>query len=129
MVDGEVDPTVRVLGAIVDRLAELEIGVTRLRAELLGLAEFVDGVAERVEVLGVRRERPDARKLMTTLELAEELGMSQWTVRAWHHKGVGPPAYKIGYNVRYRRGEVEEWLALCRFGGEDPEVFVPHSLR
>ena len=39
--------------------------------------------------------------------IAERLGVSPFTVRAWRHKGQGPRFMKMGRAVRYRAEDVE----------------------
>lgn len=48
--------------------------------------------------------------LLTTQELADYLGIPVRTIYAWNYQGDGPPRYKVGRHVRYRRTDVEEWL-------------------
>ena len=49
--------------------------------------------------------------LMTLAELSEMLGVPVATLYGWRHRGEGPPGYRVGRHVRYRRAAVEEWLA------------------
>ena len=49
-------------------------------------------------------------RLMTLADLAEFLGVPVGTLYGWRHRGEGPPGYRIGRHVRYRRGEVEAWI-------------------
>lgn len=49
--------------------------------------------------------------LMTLTELSEMLGVPVATLYGWRHRGEGPPGYRVGRHVRYRRSTVEEWLA------------------
>ena len=49
-------------------------------------------------------------RLMTLAELAEMLGIPVNTVYGWRCRGEGPPGYRIGRHVRYRRSAVEQWL-------------------
>jgi excisionase family DNA binding protein len=49
-------------------------------------------------------------KLMTLADLAEFLGVPIATLYGWRHRGEGPPGYRVGRHVRYRRAEVEDWL-------------------
>lgn len=44
-------------------------------------------------------------------QLAAELGVPQSTVYAWRHKGSGPRGYRLGRAVRFRRADIEVWLA------------------
>ena len=48
--------------------------------------------------------------------LADFLGLPVGTIYGWRYRGEGPPGYKIGRHVRYRRTDVEKWLA----GQADP---------
>lgn len=49
-------------------------------------------------------------RLMTLAELADMLGVPVNTVYQWRARGEGPPGYRIGRHVRYRRTAVETWL-------------------
>ncbi len=51
-----------------------------------------------------------ADRLMTLAELSEMLGVPVNTVYGWRCRGEGPPGYRIGRHVRYRRTAVEAWL-------------------
>lgn len=44
-------------------------------------------------------------------DLAEELRVPVRTIYAWRYRGEGPRGIKIGRHVRYRRDDVEAWLA------------------
>jgi len=43
-------------------------------------------------------------------ELADYLGIPLATVYNWRAHGRGPRGYRVGRGVRYRLGDVEEWL-------------------
>lgn len=49
--------------------------------------------------------------LLKTPEVAELCRVSEPTVRWWRHVRTGPPFFKINGAVRYRRSDVEAWLA------------------
>lgn len=49
-------------------------------------------------------------RLMTVADLAEMLGIPINTLYGWRCRGEGPPGYRIGRYVRYRRAAVEAWL-------------------
>ncbi|WP_041791787.1 helix-turn-helix domain-containing protein [Microlunatus phosphovorus] len=49
-------------------------------------------------------------RLMTLAELAEMLGIPVNTLYGWRCRGEGPPGYRIGRHIRYRRAAVETWL-------------------
>jgi excisionase family DNA binding protein len=42
--------------------------------------------------------------------LSEFLDIPERTIYAWRQRGAGPPAYRVGRYLRYRRSEVEAWL-------------------
>jgi predicted DNA-binding transcriptional regulator AlpA len=45
-----------------------------------------------------------------------ELGISSVTATKWRAKAAGPPFIKVGRLVRYRRTDVEAWLASRTIG-------------
>ncbi len=50
-------------------------------------------------------------KLITTEQLAEQIGMDKNTAEKWRHRGIGPAFIKLaGGLVRYRQSDVEAWL-------------------
>ena len=49
--------------------------------------------------------------LLTLAEVAILLRVPDATLRYWRHCDKGPVSYKIGRHVRYRRQDVEAWLA------------------
>ena len=51
-----------------------------------------------------------AERLMTVQDLSEMLGVPVATLYGWRYRGEGPPGYRIGRYVRYRRTAVEAWL-------------------
>ncbi len=53
------------------------------------------------------------RRTLTDVEVAERLGVSPFTVRAWRFKGIGPRFLKFGRAVRYRPEDVDAYLQLC----------------
>lgn len=50
-------------------------------------------------------------------EWTDESGLAAWiqlpeaSVRMWRYRGGGPKWHRIGKHVRYRRCDVEAWLA------------------
>lgn len=58
----------------------------------------------------------DAKEWMTDRELAEWLSISRVKLQQDRAKGLGPPFARIGRSVRYRRQDVEAWIA-GRMGG------------
>jgi excisionase family DNA binding protein len=49
-------------------------------------------------------------RLLTVKELAEYLGVPVATLYQWRHRGEGPPGFKVGRHVRYRRTDIEAWI-------------------
>jgi len=49
-------------------------------------------------------------RLMTVDDLADYLGIPVQTVYKQRAEGTGPPGYRIGKYVRWKRSEVEAWL-------------------
>ncbi len=50
-------------------------------------------------------------RLLTEMELEAEDGFNHRTLQAWRVRGGGPKYLKIGRSVRYRRKDIEAWLA------------------
>ncbi len=48
---------------------------------------------------------------MNTNELAEYLGIAVSTIVDYRLKGIGPVYVKIGHLVRYRKVDVDNWVA------------------
>lgn len=46
--------------------------------------------------------------------LADLVKVPKHTIYQWRHKGTGPAAHRIGKHLRYRRSDVEAWLASLR---------------
>lgn len=55
-----------------------------------------------------------ADEWITAKEVAAMTGMTVPAVRAWVHRGYGPPFYKFERSVRYKRSEVEAWVNAGR---------------
>jgi len=52
--------------------------------------------------------------MMTVEDLAEYLGIPIPTVYKQRSEGTGPPGFRIGKYVRWRRSEVDAWLESKR---------------
>lgn len=59
---------------------------------------------------------PVESEFLTTGEVALLLRIPQATLYAWRYRGDGPPAYRLGRHLRWRRAEVEAWLRDQRDG-------------
>ena len=48
--------------------------------------------------------------LLSTQQLANYLEVPLATIYAWRHRGEGPPGFRVGRHIRYRRTDVELWI-------------------
>ena len=48
--------------------------------------------------------------LISAQDLADYLGVPIATVYTWRHRRLGPPGFRVGKHLRYRRRDVEEWI-------------------
>jgi excisionase family DNA binding protein len=48
--------------------------------------------------------------LMTENEFADYLNIGYGTPKDWRYRKVGPPWFKVGGMVRYRKADVDAWL-------------------
>lgn len=63
------------------------------------------------------------QEYLTIPQLAELLQVPKSTIYQWRHAGHGPPGIRVsGRHVRYRRADVEQWLAGLR--DSQPEAAV-----
>ena len=49
-------------------------------------------------------------RALTEREVAELLGLSVATLRAWRHRGKGPRFLRLGRSVRYLPADVDEFV-------------------
>jgi excisionase family DNA binding protein len=49
-------------------------------------------------------------RLLTVQELANYLGVPVATIYAWRYRHEGPPGFRVGRYLRFRRSDIEEWL-------------------
>ena len=56
-------------------------------------------------------EKPGTERLMKPDDVAEHLGIPVTTLRQWKYRGVGPKALKVGRHLRYRRTDLDAWVA------------------
>jgi excisionase family DNA binding protein len=57
-----------------------------------------------------RDRAPDSGRALTEREVAELLGLSVATLRAWRHRGKGPRFLRLGRSVRYLPADVDEFV-------------------
>jgi predicted DNA-binding transcriptional regulator AlpA len=59
-------------------------------------------------------DEQQAEPLMSMQEVASLLKMpSVGTLRNWRASGYGPPGFRVGRYVRYRRSDVLAWIVEC----------------
>jgi excisionase family DNA binding protein len=49
-------------------------------------------------------------QLLTAQELADYLGVPLATIYAWRYRGEGPPGFRAGKHLRFRRSDVDQWI-------------------
>lgn len=70
-----------------------------------------------------RTELISSRALLTPTETAELLRVPVQLLYRWRYEGKGPLSFRIGRYVRYRRGDVDDWIDLqISAGSARPEV-------
>jgi predicted DNA-binding transcriptional regulator AlpA len=57
-------------------------------------------------------------RLLTVREVAEWLNVAEGTLRYWRHTHRGPRSLTLQGGVRYRAGDIEEWLERGAKRGE-----------
>lgn len=59
---------------------------------------------------GERGQMSGTTRALTEREVAEQLGLSVATLRAWRHRGKGPRFLRLGRSVRYLPSDVDEFV-------------------
>lgn len=59
---------------------------------------------------GKRGQMSGPTRALTEREVAELLGLSVATLRAWRHRGKGPRFLRLGRSVRYLPTDVDEFV-------------------
>ncbi len=57
-----------------------------------------------------RDRAPDSARALTEREVAQLLGLSVATLRAWRHRGKGPRFLRLGRSVRYLPSDVDDFV-------------------
>lgn len=60
-------------------------------------------------------------RLLTVVELAEYLGVPPATLYQWRHRGEGPRGFRVGRHLRYRWGDISEWIE-SRLNSHRPDL-------
>ena len=72
-------------------------------------------VREEVQRFLAEQVSPPCAEYLSVREAATYLGLSKAQLDIWRSKGVGgPPWYKHGHLVKYRRSELDAWMAPKR---------------
>ena len=61
-----------------------------------------------------KNDNPDnlhSRDYLSTIQAADYLGFSRQFFEGARHKGSGPPYVKLARAVRYRRKDLDAWMA------------------
>ena len=53
----------------------------------------------------------ESQDVLSIQEVAKLLKVPVSAIYAWNRRGVGPPFYKVGRKVRYRKSDARKWLA------------------
>lgn len=60
--------------------------------------------------------------LWTQRQTAEYLGKVERTLERWRRDGVGPRYLRVGRTIRYRRADVDAWLAGREYASQAEEL-------
>ena len=58
----------------------------------------------------VRGQMSGTARALTEREVAEQLGLSVATLRAWRHRGKGPRFLRLGRSVRYLPSDLNDFV-------------------
>jgi excisionase family DNA binding protein len=53
----------------------------------------------------------DLDRLLSVEELAAYLDIPVATIYAWRYRRQGPPGFRVGRHLRFRREDVERWIS------------------
>jgi len=70
--------------------------------------------------IGISTNPSEDSVLIDEKRLCADLGISSVTATKWRARAEGPPFIKVGRLVRYRRSDVEAWLASRTVGRPKP---------
>jgi predicted DNA-binding transcriptional regulator AlpA len=63
---------------------------------------------------------------LTEREAAVRLGLTCATLRAWRHRGTGPPFLRLGRAIRYLSSDIDEFLRANRHAPADGSGMTAH---
>jgi excisionase family DNA binding protein len=79
---------------------------------------LIPRLADMAQGASTRTPLPE---LLTVVELAAYLDRPVSTIHYWRGKGEGPPALKLGKQLRFRAADVVQWLEERRREGGDAD--------
>lgn len=86
--------------------------MTSIKKHCRGPARGMHHIDRRADQVLAAVPTSDDDQLLSTVELSRLLGVSIQWLEIGRTRGYGPPFTKLGERcVRYRRGDVREWLA------------------
>jgi excisionase family DNA binding protein len=100
--------------------AEVINGMNRMLAVPHDISDGIRDLTEAVRKAEQSRQpprpaaEPGQSAYLSISDLAELLGVSEGAVRGLRYRGEGPTATKVGGGLRFRRHDVEKWLASQR---------------
>ena len=68
-------------------------------------------MTESIRTVRATSPKTEPESLWSTVEAAAFLGVPVATMRYWLYLRTGPTSYKVGRHRRYRRSDLETWLA------------------
>ncbi|MFZ0013294.1 MAG: helix-turn-helix domain-containing protein [Acidimicrobiia bacterium] len=60
--------------------------------------------------------------LLSPQQVAEYLGIPVATLHQWRYRREGPPGFRVGRHVRYRRSDVDDWIERQLEDSNPPRV-------
>lgn len=64
-----------------------------------------------------------SRRLLTSRQAAEHLGLKEQTLANWRYQRKGPPYFRVGALVKYDERDLDAWLEAGAVEGDrSPDV-------
>jgi excisionase family DNA binding protein len=63
----------------------------------------------------------DPLQIISPEQLSQILGVPEKTLERWRNHGTGPPFFRAGRHVRYRRDDVAKWIEQQIVDPREPE--------
>ncbi|GED99704.1 hypothetical protein nbrc107696_01510 [Gordonia spumicola] len=61
-------------------------------------------------------------RILTAKQVADLIGSTHGTIRAWDSKGIGPKSFKMNGSRRWRQSTVLDWLAAQEAASNGPDA-------